>query len=74
MAGKFEMTGCVHHFILGSPVNDFEASTVTIHHHCKKCGLDEDRTTEALDAGRAEWAVTAAKDVPEGFHLVSDEE
>lgn len=64
---------CQHHWLLGSPVNHFKSNTVTIHQRCKKCGEESDKTTEAVDTGSAvEGPVT--KDVPSGFHLVSDEE
>ena len=65
-------TDCVHHWLLGAPVNDFEANTVTIHYRCKKCGREEDRTTDAVDTGNV-TEQPAVKDAPEGFHLLPPE-
>ena len=66
-------TSCIHHWLLDSPVNNFKTNTVTIHQRCKKCGEEEYKTIEALDTGSM-TEEPAVKGVPEGFHLVSDEE
>jgi len=66
-------TECMHHWLLSAPVNNFKTNTVTIHQRCKKCGDEGDKTTEAVDTGSMVDA-PSTKDVPEGFHLVSDEE
>ncbi len=66
-------TNCIHHWLLGPPVNDFKANTVTIHQRCKHCGQEEDKITEAMDTGTLTEELSR-KGVPDGFHLVDDEE
>jgi hypothetical protein len=64
------MTKCVHHWLLSAPQNNFHDGTVTTHYRCKKCGLEEDRTTKAFTGSSEPFIPEYNEVVPDGFHII----